>query len=128
MGLAQSILPALATARAHHLKVRVDEMNSVTCGGTPGVSDTFASALWVLETLFALDHAGVSGVNIHMFPTASYAPFSIQELEGTWQAIVHPEYYGLFDVQRNRTDRLKARASQRHHWQVRPDLGDNRTR
>ncbi len=37
---------------------RVDEMNAITCAGTPGVSDTFASALWVLNALFAMDRAG----------------------------------------------------------------------
>ena len=40
-------------------------MNSVTCHGKTGVSDTFASALWILNTLFEMVHAGVDAVNIH---------------------------------------------------------------
>ena len=70
-------------------------MGSVNCGGRKGISDTFASALWVLQALLALDHAGVSGVNIDIAPTGTDAPFSIQDRDGTWQATVHAEYYGL---------------------------------
>ncbi len=94
-GLARGIAPLVTGARAHGLALRVDEFNSVTCRGTPGVSDVFASALWALQTLFALDQAGVAGVNIHMFPTADYAPFSTVETNGVWRAKVAPEYYGL---------------------------------
>ncbi len=94
-GFAHSIDQLLATANDHRLPLRVDELNSVTCGGTLGVSDTFASALWALQTMFALDQAGVSGVNIHTFPGAHYALFSTTQTNGRWQATVHPEYYGL---------------------------------
>jgi hypothetical protein len=94
-GLAQSMQPVLAAARSRHLAVRVDEMGSVNCGGRKGVSNTFASALWVLEALLTLDHAGVSGVNIDIAPTGSDAPFSVQDRDGSWQATVHPEYDGL---------------------------------
>ncbi|MGO9901103.1 MAG: glycosyl hydrolase family 79 C-terminal domain-containing protein [Solirubrobacteraceae bacterium] len=92
---AQSMTPLLAIAHAHRLALRVDELNSVTCGGTTGVSDTFASALWALGTTFALDQAGVSGVNIQTFPGARYALFSTLQQDGTWLATVNPEYYGL---------------------------------
>jgi hypothetical protein len=73
----------------------VDELNSVSCGGTRGVSDTFASALWALDSLFALDQAGVDGVNIHVFPGAHYGLFSFARTNGGWSASVTPEYYGL---------------------------------
>ncbi|MGO9900987.1 MAG: glycosyl hydrolase family 79 C-terminal domain-containing protein [Solirubrobacteraceae bacterium] len=94
-GLAQGVAPLLAVARAHRLALRVDELNSATCGGKVGVSDTFASALWALQTLFALDQTGVAGVNIHTFPGARYALFSTAASHGSWHAVVHPEYYGL---------------------------------
>jgi hypothetical protein len=94
-GLARGVEPLVTGARASRLALRVDELNSVTCGGTAGVSDTFASALWALQTMFALDQAGVSGVNIHMFPGAHYALFSTLQTDASWQASVHPEYYGL---------------------------------
>ena len=49
-------------------------MNSVACGGKAGVSDTFASALWALDALFAVARSGADGVNLHMFPRARYGP------------------------------------------------------
>ncbi len=94
-GFAHSLAALVTVAQSHRLSLRVDELNSATCGGTIGVSNTFASALWALQTLFALDQAGVSGVNIHMFPGAHYSLFSALEINGNWVATVHPEYYGL---------------------------------
>ncbi len=64
-----------AVAHRYGLPFRVDELNSVACGGKRGVSDTFASALWAVDSLFEMARVGVSGVNFHMFPGASYALF-----------------------------------------------------
>ncbi|MDQ6803804.1 MAG: hypothetical protein M3065_02295, partial [Actinomycetota bacterium] len=63
-GLAQGVAPYVALAHAQGLQFRVDEMNSVACAGTHGVSDTFSSALWMLDTLFEMANVGVDGVNI----------------------------------------------------------------
>ncbi len=71
-------------------------MNSASCQGAPGVSDTFASGLWALDTMFNLASVGVDGVNFHMLPGSHYELFSIsRDAAGAWQAFVHPEYYGL---------------------------------
>ncbi len=94
-GLAQPVARFAAVAHAHGLGFRVDEMNSVSCHGKPGVSDAFASALWALDALFSLARAGVDGVNVHTFPGASYGLFSFQRTGGRWSADVKPEYYGL---------------------------------
>jgi hypothetical protein len=94
-GLAAQIVPFAALARTDGLQFRVDELNSVACSGEPGVSDTFASALWVLDTLFALARDGATGVNIHTFPTAAYRLFSFANAGGQWLGTVNPEYYGL---------------------------------
>ena len=67
----------------------------MACGGKRGVSDTFASALWALDSLFEFARIGVSGVNFHMFPGASYILFSFRRPNGRWVATVQPEYYGL---------------------------------
>jgi len=85
----------IAYAHHHGATVRIDELNSVACGGTPGVSDTFASSLWMLDTLFAMVRAGVDGVNIHTLPTAAYRPFVFRRIHGRWLATVQPEYYSL---------------------------------
>jgi Glycosyl hydrolase family 79 C-terminal beta domain len=95
-GLAKPLAGYASVAHAHHVKFRVAEMNSASCEGKAGVSDTFASALWALDTLFNMARAGVDGVNLHSLPGASYEPFSFShDTSGAWQAFVHPEYYGL---------------------------------
>jgi hypothetical protein len=85
----------IAFAHTHGASVRIDELNSVACEGQPGVSDTFASALWMLDTLFAMVRAGVDGVNIHTLPDAAYQPFVFRRIRGRWLATVRPEYYSL---------------------------------
>ena len=94
-GLADSFAPYVALARAHGLSLRVDELNTVSCGADRAVSKSFASALWAINTLFGLAHAGVSGVNIHTFPGAGYELFRITNSGGQWRAAIAPEYYGL---------------------------------
>jgi hypothetical protein len=94
-GLADGVAPYVAVAAQHHVPLRVDEMNGVSCGGTRGVSDTFTSALWVLDTLFEMADTGVSGVNIHTVPGAINEVLGPQFSHGTWRMVVHPEYYGM---------------------------------
>jgi hypothetical protein len=95
-GLANGLASYVKVAHAHKIPFRVAEMNSASCKGTPGVSDTYASALWALDTLFDMASVGVDGVNFHMLPGSAYELFSTsQDSAGNWQASVHPEYYGL---------------------------------
>ena len=75
-GLAQQVAPYTQVAHAHGLPFRLDELNSASCSGKTGVSDTFASALWVLDTLFDMAAVGVDGVNFHALPGAAYEPFT----------------------------------------------------
>ncbi|MFZ0091499.1 MAG: glycosyl hydrolase family 79 C-terminal domain-containing protein [Solirubrobacteraceae bacterium] len=94
-GLAHSLEPWIAIAHRAHRQLRVDELNSVACRGKAGVSDTFASALWVTDALFALARAGVDGVNVHTLPNAAYELFQFSDDAGRWSAQVRPVYYGL---------------------------------
>jgi hypothetical protein len=95
-GLARGLTHFAGVAHAHHRPFRLTELNSASCQGTAGVSDTFASALWALDALFNLEGAGGDGVNFHMLPGSHYELFSpAQTSSGQWQAFVHPEYYGL---------------------------------
>ena len=43
---------------------RMDESNSVSCGGTPGMADTFASALWASGYIGQTLSAGAVGLNL----------------------------------------------------------------
>jgi hypothetical protein len=95
-GLAAGLKPFVKVAANHRLPLRIAEMNSASCEGAKGVSDTFASALWSLDTMFNFAKAGVQGVNFHMLPGSHYELFSVSKTAGgEWQAFVHPEYYGL---------------------------------
>jgi Glycosyl hydrolase family 79 C-terminal beta domain len=94
-GLADSFTRGVATAHAHHLPLRVDEINSVSCGADRAVSDTFASSLWAVDAMFELARVGVDGVNLHTFPGAGYELFKLTHDRGHWRATVAPEYYAL---------------------------------
>jgi hypothetical protein len=94
-GLAQGFVHAVAVAHDAGLPLRIDELNTVSCGGDAAVSQTFASALWALDALFELKAIGVDGVQMHTFPGAGYALFVPRRGTGGWTASVAPEYYGL---------------------------------
>lgn len=93
--LAYGVARYLAVAHRRHLRFRIDEMNTISCGDPPSVRDTFAMALWVLDALFADAQVGVDGVNIHTYPSAPYQLFKFQHTNSHWDAFVEPEYYGL---------------------------------
>ena len=95
-GLAARVTGYAATSRQFHLPFRLDELNSVACGGKGGVSNAFASALWAVDTLFAMVRTGVSGVNFHTFHKSAYALFDFRHTpNGHWRTTVKPIYYGL---------------------------------
>jgi hypothetical protein len=58
-GMAASLRPAVDLAHSAGLPFRLTEVNSVTCGGVAGVSDTFVTALWAPDAMFELLRAGV---------------------------------------------------------------------
>jgi len=93
--LAGSVAAAVAASHARRVPVRVDEMNTISCGWVPGVAQSFTSALWALDILFRMAGVGVDGVNIHTFPGATYGLFTFSDVHGRWRAVVGPEYYGL---------------------------------
>ena len=94
-GLAGTVAPYVRIALAHGVPIRIGEMNTNSCGRSPRVTDSYASALWAVDALFAMANAGVDGVNIHTYNSSSYALFSFSHAHGQWQARVEPEYYGL---------------------------------
>jgi len=93
--LVQGALPYIAIAHRHGIPFRIDEMNAITCAGAPGVSNTAASALWVLDELFQLARAGVDGVNIHTWRGSAGKLFNVRYRNGRWVGTVAPEYYGM---------------------------------
>ncbi len=82
---------AVRVARAAGLPLRLTELNSVSCGGRPGVSDAFATALWAPDALFEVLRAGVAGVNVHVRPDKINGAFAITG----HGLIARPLLYGL---------------------------------
>ena len=94
-GVARSLAAVIGDAhRRAGLPFRLTEVNSVTCGGVTGVSNTFATALWAPDTLFELLRAGVDGVNVHVRTDAINAAFAFKRDE----LVARPLLYGLIDV------------------------------
>ncbi len=92
--LADGLSPYVALAHEAGASFRIDELGSVACNGRPGVSNTFASALWLLDTLFDFAANDVDGVNIHTYPGISNNLFDFSLVNGRRTADVHPLYYG----------------------------------
>jgi hypothetical protein len=84
----------VAPAHRNGAAYRIDEMGSVTCNGRRGVSDTLASALWVMDALFTMAGDGVDGVNLHTYPNSANGLFDLITARGHPRASVHPLYYG----------------------------------
>ena len=93
--LASAVAGSVRVAHEHHVPLRIDEMNTLPCDGAHGVGKAFASALWALNTLFALARVGVDGINIHTYPGAPGGLFRFRRTRNGWKAAVSPEYYGL---------------------------------
>jgi hypothetical protein len=86
-----------AASQSCGVPYRICEVNSFSGGGRPGVSDTLAAALWVLDYMFTLAAVGCSGVNMETGVNqlgfiSSYSPIGDDE-QGHYSAA--PEYYGM---------------------------------
>jgi hypothetical protein len=76
---------------ARKIPFRFSETNSYLYGGSPGVSDAYASALWVIDHLFNIALGGGSGVNMQSGDVGYYTPIA----KSGSVVEVRPEYYGL---------------------------------
>lgn len=81
-----------AARRQTGLPFRMAETNSCYQGGKPGVSDTFASALWAADLMYQLAQAGAIGVNFHGGGYGWYTPVAGARGNGF---VARPIYYGM---------------------------------
>jgi hypothetical protein len=106
-----TVSPELASAKAVGVPIRMDETNSAVGGGIPGVSDTYASALWAMDYNLVMAQAGFAGLNFHSGFGICGAPLYNGKFQrytpicATNQADLDakiysaaPEYYGLYMV------------------------------
>jgi Glycosyl hydrolase family 79 C-terminal beta domain len=104
-GLAQAVAPFVTQSRSYMKNLRITEINSVSCGGKAGVSNSFASALWATDVMFNLAKVGAVGVNFHSGTGTYYTPFSFSRrtvrtgIGASWGTVftpkVNPLYYGM---------------------------------
>ncbi len=95
---------ALDSAKAAGLPFRMAEGNSCYNAGKPGVSDTFASALWAGDFCLQMASLGCVGVNLHGGANGYYSPI-VGSIESGFGA--QPEYYGLMLAQQFAGHNLK---------------------
>jgi hypothetical protein len=127
-GLAGELGAWTSLAREHAIPVRVDEMNSVTCGGQPQLSDTFGPALWALNVLPLYAEAGAGGVNFQTRPYTAQNLTQTRDTHSGWRVTVQPEYYGLLAFARltppgSRILGVSAMPAGLFAWAVRPPHG-----
>lgn len=92
-GLVQDLATLDQGATGIGVPFRMSECNSFYNGGASGVSDSYASALWVLDYLFNCALGGAAGVNFHGGGNGSgYTPIANS---GPTVTGVRPEYYGI---------------------------------
>lgn len=96
---ARSLATYSKVAQLNGIPLRIDESNTVSCGGVAGISNTFASALWATSYITQAMAAGTAGINIESSPTncTGYTPVCAPDPS----ALAHgklraePEWYAL---------------------------------
>ena len=92
-GLAKNLGLLSTAAGIAGTPFRVSESNSYHNGGVPGVSDSYASALWLLDFLMQSAQLGSTGVNLHGGGHAVYSPIYDNGIQVT---DLRPEYYAAY--------------------------------
>jgi len=96
---AQSLTTYMSVASSYRIPFRLDEANSVSCGGVAGISDTFASTLWAIGYITQTMAAGTAGINLQGNPTncTGYTPVCAPDpaalASGSLRA--EPDWYAL---------------------------------
>ena len=89
----------MAVARSSGIPFRLDEANTVSCGGKPGISNSFASAIWAVDYLAQAMAEGTVGVNFHgnVSNCGGYAPVCAPNPSDVAAGALRaqPEWYGL---------------------------------
>ena len=97
--LEQSLRRYVFIAQETEVPFRLDESGTVSCGGVPGISNTFASALWGVSYLTEAMRIGAAGINLEGNPTncLGYTPVCAPNAEAaaTGELEARPEWYAL---------------------------------
>ena len=93
--LKTALSESLAASQASGVPFRIAETNSFSGGGAPDISNSYASALWLIDHTMTCALGGASGVNFHG-TTASSTGYTqlVIDNKGIVRTI-NPEFYGL---------------------------------
>jgi hypothetical protein len=96
---AASLERYMSVSRRRQTRFRMDETNTVSCGGRAGVSDTFASALWATGYITQAIAAGAVGINLQGNPAncRGYSPVCASSPAALARGALRaqPEWYAL---------------------------------
>jgi hypothetical protein len=96
---AHSLETYLSVGRPRGIPTRIDESNSVSCGGVAGISNTFASALWATAYIAQGMAAGTAGINLQGNPTncLGYTPLCAPDTASlaAGRMRAQPDWYAL---------------------------------
>lgn len=88
-----------AIQRSTGRPVLLDETNDISCRGEPGVSDSFASALWAVDFIARGMASGLAGMYFHDLPSEPHAYSPLAALSRSQLAggrlHANPEWYAL---------------------------------
>lgn len=95
----RSLARYMRVAEAARIPFRMTEANTVSCGGTAGISNTFASALWATDYIARSMTSGLDGINLQGAPgnCRGYSPVCAATPQGIANGRLHaqPEWYAL---------------------------------
>ena len=94
-GIAANYAATQTAAKVYGLGLRINETNTFYNGGLAGVSNAFASALWVADVLGSYANAGILGVNFHGGSSGPYSPFTMTAGSSGYSVVANPVYYGM---------------------------------
>jgi hypothetical protein len=105
---ASAMLSTLRSVQSRSgIPLRLDESNNVSCNGAPGVSTSFASALWAVDYVVRTMRAGLAGVNLMDRierlvdpPKGAYSPLAVStpRARQAGAMTIYPEWYALLLV------------------------------
>jgi hypothetical protein len=95
----ESLRNYASISRASGIPFRIDETNTVSCGGKAGVSNTFAAALWAVNYIAQAMAVGATGINLEGNPAtcAGYSPVCAPSPASLRSGALRPqpEWYAL---------------------------------
>ncbi|KAJ3552241.1 hypothetical protein NM688_g4255 [Phlebia brevispora] len=99
--LVQDYLSSTAFAQQKGKPFVMMETNTASCGGFPGVSDSFGAALWAIDYALQMAYGNFSGAHLHIGGMdVSYNPFTppMTNESTSRQWTIGPVYYSVVAV------------------------------